>query len=212
METIIYIFAVVATYLLGSVPSSVWVGKYFYGVDVRDHGSKNAGATNTFRVLGKKAGIPVLFFDILKGWLAVKLANFAAAETITETGYKDLQLVLGLAAVIGHIFPVYVGFRGGKGIATLLGVLVALKPDAALMCVAIFMLVFLTTHFVSLSSMIAAIGFPVIIIGVQNSTIPSLIVFSIVVAVLVLVTHQKNIERLVNQTESKIYLFRKQAN
>ncbi|MFM7989235.1 MAG: glycerol-3-phosphate acyltransferase, partial [Candidatus Fonsibacter sp.] len=103
---IIYGFAIISTYLLGSVPSSVWIGKYFYGLDVREHGSKNAGATNTFRVLGKKAGILVLFFDILKGWAAVKLANFAAAETITDTGYKNLQLLLGMAAVVGHIFPV----------------------------------------------------------------------------------------------------------
>lgn len=208
---IIYGFAIIATYLLGSVPSSVWIGKYFYGIDVRDHGSKNAGATNTFRVLGKKAGILVLFFDILKGWAAVKLANFAAAEIITDTAYKNLQLLLGMAAVIGHIFPVYVGFRGGKGVATLLGVVLALKPDAAGLCFIVFAIVFAATNFVSLSSMVAGIAFPFFIIVVQKSTIPSLIIFSMAVAVLVLVTHQKNIERLLSHKESKIFLFKKKT-
>jgi glycerol-3-phosphate acyltransferase PlsY len=208
---IIYGFAIISTYLLGSVPSSVWIGKYFYGSDVRDHGSKNAGATNTFRVLGKKAGLLVLLFDILKGWAAVKLANFAAAETITETGYKNLQLLLGMAAVIGHIFPVYVGFRGGKGVATLLGVVLALKPDAAGLCFVVFAIVFAATNFVSLSSMLAGISFPFFIIVVQKSTIPSLIMFSMAVAVLVLITHQKNIERLLSHKENKIFLFKKKT-
>lgn len=209
MEVIVYCLAVIATYFLGSVPASVWVGKYFYGVDVREHGSKNAGATNTFRVLGKRAGIPVLFFDILKGWAAVKLANFAATETISDTAYTNLQLALGLAAVIGHIFPLYVGFRGGKGIATLLGVVLALSPQAAGLCIVLFLSVLLITNYVSLSSMIASVAFPVIIIIIQKNTIPSLTIFSIVVAILVLFTHQKNIERLLSNSESKVHLFKR---
>src|SRR5687768_13215686 len=118
-------------YLLGSIPSAVWIGKRFYGIDVREFGSGNAGATNTFRVLGKKAGIPVLLIDIFKGWLAVQLA-YLSSYRIDSVEFVNLELVLGIAALIGHIFPVYVGFRGGKGIATLLGVVIGVHPYAAL--------------------------------------------------------------------------------
>jgi glycerol-3-phosphate acyltransferase PlsY len=208
IKIIIYSLSIVATYLLGSIPSSVWIGKYFYGIDVREYGSKNAGATNTFRVLGKKAGILTLIFDVLKGWAAVKLANFAAPEIITESGYKDLQLLLAMAAVLGHIFPVYVGFRGGKGVATLLGAVLAIQPDAAGFSFLIFLIVFIATNFVSLSSMTAAVAFPFYIIVIEKSTIPSLVIFSMAVAILVLITHQKNIERLIHHKESKIYLFK----
>src|SRR4051794_33523292 len=114
------IACLIIAYLLGSVPSAVWVGQAFWGVDVREYGSGNAGATNTFRVLGPKAGIPVLFMDIGKGWLAVQIATFIGSYLPGTQQFVNLKLALGVAALIGHIFPIYVGFRGGKGVATLL--------------------------------------------------------------------------------------------
>jgi len=200
--------SLIAAYLLGSIPSSVWIGKYFYGIDVREYGSGNAGATNTFRVLGKKAGIPVLIIDVLKGWLSVNIAYLSNYKPGSES-FVNFELVLGIAALIGHIFPIYVGFRGGKGIATLLGILLALHIQAALVSMSVFLIVLLLFNYVSLGSMIAALLFPLSMIFVFKTTIPSLIIFSIAVAVLVILTHQKNIIRLIKKEESKINLFGK---
>jgi glycerol-3-phosphate acyltransferase PlsY len=202
------ILLLIAAYLLGSIPTAVWVGKYFYNIDVREHGSGNAGATNVFRVLGKRAGIPVLLIDVLKGLLAVKLAYI---NTDLEGTYRfvNLQLVLGLASLAGHIFPVFASFRGGKGIATLLGIVLALLPYAAFVSMGIFLIVLLATGYVSLSSMSAAVAFPLIIIFIFKVTVPSLIVFSVLIAIMVLVTHQKNIMRLIRNEESKVSLFKK---
>lgn len=203
MVTIPTIVSLLIAYLLGSIPTAVWIGKAFYGVDVREYGSGNAGATNTFRVLGKKAGIPVLLIDALKGYFAVSLVYFFAEEPISEAAFVNYQLALGVSAVIGHIFPVFAGFRGGKGIATLLGLMLAVHYQGALLALSIFILVFSITRFVSLGSMVAALSFPFIIVLVFSATVPSLIVFSMFVAILVLITHQKNIERLVRKEESK---------
>lgn len=215
MIYIIYIIATFLAYLFGSIPSSVWVGKLFYGVDIREHGSKNAGATNTFRVLGKKAGIPVLIFDILKGWLAVKITFYATSNGgVSFEEYTNLKLILGIAAVLGHIYPIYVGFRGGKGVATLLGVVLALHLPASLVSISVFLIVFLITHYVSLASMTGALAFPIgyfattLYITGEN-LVPSMIVFSISAAILVLLTHQKNIERLLKHDESKMYFSKK---
>jgi|TARA_B110000879_G_scaffold44746_1_gene63219 glycerol-3-phosphate acyltransferase PlsY len=197
------ILGLLIAYLLGSIPTAVWVGRIFYGKDVREFGSGNAGATNTFRVLGKKAGIPVLLFDILKGSIAVYLACYFVDYQERTSDFVNYQLVLGIGVLIGHIFPVYVGFRGGKGIATLLGIMIAIHPQAAFSCIGIFLAVFLLTKFVSLGSMISAICFPLLIILVFKSEIPSLVIFSIFIAIMVLITHQKNIERLLRKNESK---------
>jgi glycerol-3-phosphate acyltransferase PlsY len=197
------ILGLLIAYLLGSIPTAVWVGRIFYGKDVREFGSGNAGATNTFRVLGKKAGIPVLLFDILKGSIAVYLACYFVDYQEGTSDFVNYQLVLGIGVLIGHIFPVYVGFRGGKGIATLLGIMIAIHPQAAFSCIGIFLAVFLLTKYVSLGSMISAICFPLLIILVFNSEIASLVIFSIFIAIMVLITHQKNIERLLRKNESK---------
>lgn len=208
--TLTAIFGLLLAYLLGSVPSAVWIGKIFYRTDVREHGSGNAGATNTFRVLGKKAGIPVLFLDILKGWLAVNMAAFLTEAPVHSQDFVNIQLVLGVAAVTGHIFPVFAGFRGGKGIATLFGVVLAIHPLACLAAVGIFMLVFLVSNYVSLGSISAGVSFPFIVIfGFGNNIVPAMVAFSIMVAILILITHQKNIERLLSKQESKIRLIRK---
>jgi len=195
---------VLLAYMMGSIPSAVWIGKLLYGVDVRDYGSGNAGATNTFRVLGKKAGLPVLILDILKGFVAVKLVWLTVKYLPDTQQFVNLELSLGLAALMGHIFPLFAGFRGGKGVATLLGILCAVHIGAALICIAVFMVTIFFTQYVSLSSMLAALTFPVSIMFIYHETIPGLNIFAMFVCVLVLITHQKNIERLLRGEEGKI--------
>lgn len=195
-------------YLLGSIPTAVWIGKFFYKIDVREYGSGNAGATNTFRVLGKKAGIPVLLIDVLKGFAAVNLAYFSP-YTVGGNQFINLELVLGIASLVGHIFPLFASFRGGKGIATLLGIVLGVHLYGALICMGIFLIILLISGYVSLGSMISALCFPVIVICVFQTTVPSLIIFSILIAIMVLITHQKNIERLIRKEESKAKLIKK---
>jgi acyl phosphate:glycerol-3-phosphate acyltransferase len=205
-NAVILIFA----YLLGSVPNAVWIGRVFFNTDVREHGSKNAGSTNTIRVLGYKAGLPVLLLDILKGFLAVKLIYFTFYYIPATGEYINFQLLLGLAVIIGHIFPVFANFRGGKGVATLIGVIMAIDPISTLICIGVFMVTLILTKYVSLSSMIAGLSFPILVIVVFNTTTSSLVIFSLIVFVLLLFTHQKNIERLVRREESKAnFLFRR---
>src|SRR5690554_7611915 len=155
MISVYLIGAVLLAYCFGSIPTAVWLGQSFYGVDVREYGSGNAGATNTFRVLGKKAGIAVMLIDILKGWTATNLAYFIG---ISVTGpessiqFINYQLILGVIAVLGHLFPVFAGFRGGKGVATLFGMVLAIHFEASMVCVAVFVVVLLLFNYVSLSS------------------------------------------------------------
>jgi acyl phosphate:glycerol-3-phosphate acyltransferase len=206
------ITALILAYLIGSIPSAVWVGRTFYGIDVREYGSGNAGATNTFRVLGKKAGIPVLIMDIAKGFLAVKLVTIFGNYPQESQQYVNFKLVLGVSALIGHIFPVYVGFRGGKGVATLLGILSGLHPEAAGICAGVFTLMLFFSHYVSLSSIAAAITYPIIIMYVFHETVSTVNIFAMAIAILVLITHQKNIERLLRGTESRISFRSQKAN
>jgi glycerol-3-phosphate acyltransferase PlsY len=204
------ILARIVAYLLGSIPTAVWIGKAFYGIDVREFGSGNAGATNTFRVLGKKAGIPVLLIDMLKGWLAVSMAWLVSDAPVNTQPFVNLEIVLGVTAVIGHIFPFFAGFRGGKGIATLFGVVLAVHPWACLMASGVFLLVFLAFNYVSLGSITAGVSFPLFIITVfGGEVVPSMVIFSVMVAILILITHQKNIERLLRRQESKIRLIKR---
>lgn len=200
------IVAIVIAYLIGSIPSAVWVGKWFFGVDVREHGSKNAGATNTFRVLGKKAGFPVLFMDVFKGWGSVKLLTllFCAFESGTNQ-YVNFQLAVGMAAVFGHIYPVYVGFKGGKGVATLLGIILAIHLPAAALAFLVFLVTFLISKYVSLGAIIAAIVFPFIVTFIfKAQETPSLIYFATVMSILVIYTHRQNIDRLLRKEENKM--------
>lgn len=192
-------------YLLGSIPSAVWIGKRFYGTDVREHGSRNAGATNTLRVLGRKAALPVFLIDFLKGFAAVELSLLSSfPEGSAQLFY--LRLALVVAAVLGHIFPVFAGFKGGKGVATAAGAVLAVAPAGVLLSVATFFLLLLLTKYVSLSSMLAALAFPLYLLLLRADV--HLIVFGAVVAALIVITHKKNIRRLLNGTESKIYLIK----
>ncbi|MBS1637243.1 MAG: glycerol-3-phosphate 1-O-acyltransferase PlsY [Bacteroidetes bacterium] len=198
-------------YLLGSIPTAVWWGKGFYGIDVREFGSGNAGATNTFRVLGRRAGIPVLIIDILKGIAAVSLALFSDFVPHTSQ-FINLQLALGVAALVGHIFPVFAGFRGGKGVATLLGVVICLHPLACACSLGVFLAVLMLSRYVSLSSMMAGATFPIFLNIVFKNQNPTLTVFSCIVALLLIITHKKNITRLLKRQESKVNLFAKKTN
>ena len=205
MPTPEIILFILLAYLTGAFPSAVWVGKTFYNTDVREYGSGNAGATNTFRVLGKGAGIPVFLMDVLKGWLSVSYVNFISnADILSPELFFENQLTFGIAAVIGHLFPIYTGFRGGKGIATMFGLLIGVQPLAAVFSFVVFVVVFMISKYVSLGSIIASLFFPIFVILVLGSINPSLNLFAIFVPILSLLTHQKNIERLVRGEETKI--------
>ncbi|HRG24331.1 MAG TPA: glycerol-3-phosphate 1-O-acyltransferase PlsY [Chitinophagaceae bacterium] len=195
---------IIVAYLIGSVPTSVWVSKSFFNIDIRDYGSGNAGATNTYRVLGSKWGTFVMVADMLKGVLAVKLALLLPEYADSDVNLQNLQTGLGLAAVVGHIFPIWADFRGGKGVATLFGLVLGISPWTALSCVGIFSLVLYLTRFVSLSSILASIAFPFFILVIFNVENPFYRVFAIAVALMVLLTHQKNIGRLLKGNESKV--------
>lgn len=210
METLLIITLLLGAYLLGSIPTAVWWGKRYYGIDVREFGSGNAGATNTFRVLGKKAGIPVLAIDIIKGYVAVLLAHLSPFEFDTNQ-YVNLQLGLGIAALVGHVFPILAGFRGGKGVATILGVVICLAPVSSACVLIVFLMVLLTTKYVSLSSMTAGVSFPIVLNVIMHNENQTLFIFSICVAVLLIITHKKNITRLLKRQESKVNLFAKKA-
>lgn len=197
-------------YLIGSIPTAVWVSKGVFGMDIREYGSGNAGATNTFRVLGPKAGTFVMVVDMLKGVMAVRLSYLLPYYQNPEhlTQLVNLQIGLGLAAVVGHIFPIWAGFRGGKGIATLFGLVLAIQPLVALCCVGVFLLILFLTRYVSLSSIIASIAFPILILYIFNEPEVYYRIFAIAVALMVVLTHQKNIARLLNGNENKVPLFK----
>ena len=212
MISIYSVSALILAYLFGSIPTAVWIGQAFYGIDVREYGSGNAGATNTFRVLGKKAGIAVMLLDIFKGYTATNLAYMIG---LSVTGPQDsvqfvnYQLALGISAVMGHLFPVFAGFRGGKGIATLFGMILAVQSEAAMLCVLTFIIVLMISKYVSLSSILAGFTFPLSIIFIFQSPIRSVVLYGMSICILILVTHQKNIERLIKGKETKVNLFKK---
>jgi len=194
------IFNTIFAYLVGSIPTAVWYGKVFHGIDVRQHGSGNAGATNSLRTLGKKAGIIVLIVDFLKGFLAVKATNLFSTETDS-----NLSLIMGLAVIMGHIFPIFAQFRGGKGVATAMGVLVATFPWAALGCVLVFIIVVFATKYVSFASLLGTLAFPIqLIFNFWNDNADKYAIgFALMIFIILVVMHRENIERLLKGTESK---------
>lgn len=199
---------IILAYLLGSIPTSLIISRTQFNIDIRDYGSGNAGATNTFRVLGSKWGTVVMVLDMLKGILAVKLAYLLPFYIQNDFERTNFQIGLGLAAVLGHIFPIWAEFRGGKGVATLLGLIVAISPWTALGCVGVFLLVLYFTRFVSLSSILASIAFPIFILIIFNVDNNAYRIFAIVVALMVILTHQKNIGRLLSGSENKVPIFK----
>ena len=147
----------IIAYLLGSIPSAVWIGKRYYGVDIREHGSKNAGTTNMLRVLGKRAAIPVFVIDFVKGFVAVSIMSLMQYDdNISSIWLINLKIAAVFVTVIGHIFPIFAHFKGGKGVATLIGAVTGIQPNIALFCFGVWLLVFMISHYVSLASIIAA--------------------------------------------------------
>jgi acyl-phosphate glycerol 3-phosphate acyltransferase len=198
----------VVGYLLGSMPWSVWIGRWFYDIDVRGYGSGNAGATNTIRVLGILPGLLVFMLDVLKGLLSVLVAwqvggLLIARGALDESWGVPIQLLGGVCAFLGHVFPIFAGFRGGKGVATLCGVVLGLHPLATLSALGVFALVLLVTRYVSLGSMLAALSFPFFLYFVYGERNPWLIAVSIVLVVMIIVTHRANIGRLLHGKESR---------
>jgi glycerol-3-phosphate acyltransferase PlsY len=204
------ILLLILAYLIGSISTAVWVSKKIYRIDIREYGSGNAGATNTFRVLGKGAGIGVMLGDMLKGLIAVQLSRMSMYAWGSEQ-IVNLQIGLGLCAVIGHIFPVWSGFRGGKGIATLFGMILAIHPVVAVSLIGVFLFMLFLTRYVSLSSIAASVAFPVLILFIFKDQAPEISykLFAIATACMVVLTHHKNISRLIAGNESKVKLIRK---
>ena len=206
----------IVAYLLGSIPSAVWIGKKYYGIDIREHGSKNAGTTNMLRVLGKRAALPVFIIDYFKGFVAVILTSLMRYDdNVDEAWIINLRIIATVFVVLGHIYPIFAGFKGGKGVATLLGAGTGIYAPILLLCFGVWCLVFAIWHYVSLASMVAGCCYPTFVLIFSTMTydpaapfesIP-FIIFSWVVAILLVLTHRKNIERLREGTESKIYLW-----
>jgi len=198
------VLLIVLAYLIGSLPTAVLVSKFFFGFDIREYGSGNSGATNTYRVLGAKWGTIVMVVDMVKAIIAVKLIFLLPYSFDNDIYLVNMQLGLGLAAVLGHIFPIWAEFRGGKGVASLFGMVLGIQPNVAICCVGVFILVLYLTRWVSLSSILASIAFPIFILVIFNEPEKLYRVFAITVAMLVLLTHQKNIGRLLKGSENKV--------
>jgi len=211
MNNILIGATVLVAYLIGSIPTAVWYGQGSFAIDIPQHGSGNAGATNVFRVLGERAGRIVMLVDVIKGYTAAILATLLwHADVITDTEVMTLKIIFGLVAVVGHLYPVFAQFRGGKGVASLLGMMLAIHPEMALICIGIFLLVVIASQYVSLGSMLAALAFPVLLLlrifGEKEN--PLLIVFGFIVFLMVVLTHQKNIGRLWRGEENRTVLIR----
>ncbi|MEJ7625963.1 MAG: glycerol-3-phosphate 1-O-acyltransferase PlsY [Ferruginibacter sp.] len=202
------ILLILVAYLVGSIPTALLISRKFFGIDIRDYGSGNMGATNTYRVLGSRYGTIVMIFDILKGITAVLLFTFLPYYFNHELERTNFMIGLGMAAVMGHVFPVFAGFKGGKGVATLFGMILAVQPVVAISCVSVFLLVLYLTRYVSLSSILAAMMLPVSVLWIWNEHEVMYRVFALLVAFLVMFTHQKNIGRILRGVESRIPIFK----
>lgn len=206
MTVLIIIALLLGGYLLGAISSAVWISRRFYGIDIRQHGSGNAGATNMLRVLGPKAALPVFVIDAAKGYAAVSLSYLSGLQG--EPIFFYLQIGLVVMAILGHIFPIFTGFKGGKGVATIAGCVLALSPLPLLLSLATFVIVLAITHYVSLGSMISGVLYPVYMYFVFGDRSTVMVVFGVVVAVMLLITHRKNIKRLIQGNESKTYIMK----
>ena len=198
------VLLILLAYMIGSIPTAVWVSQSMFNIDIRDYGSGNAGATNTYRILGPKWGTFVMAVDMIKAVVAVKLVFFLPTAFEDSLYLVNMQIGLGLATVVGHIFPIWANFRGGKGVAALFGMVLGIQPNVALCCVGVFILVLFLTRWISLSSILASIAFPIFILVIFNEPEHLYRIFAITVAMLVLLTHQKNIGRLLKGNESKV--------
>ena len=186
------------------IPTALIISKKYFGIDIRDYGSGNMGATNTFRVLGKRYGTIVMICDILKGMAAVSLFYFLPFYLNNELARTNFMIGLGLASVIGHVFPIFAGFKGGKGVATLFGMLLVVQPIVAICCVVVFLLALFLTRYVSLSSVLGAIMLPISVLWIWNEEEFLYRLFALIIAVMVVLTHQKNIGRILRGVETRV--------
>ena len=205
----LHYLALPLAYLLGSIPTALWAGRWFFDLaDIREHGSGNAGATNTFRVLGKKAGSFVMAVDVLKGFVAAMLPVWLGADAIPAGPLLYWQLACGALAVLGHIYPVFAQFRGGKGVATILGMMLGIAPAAVGVCILVFLAVLFAFRYVSLASMTAGLAFALLQLLPQFRPANSVLVgVGFVLAALLVYTHRANIGRLRAGTEGRVPLF-----
>src|SRR5665213_3621919 len=195
---------IITAYLIGSIPTALIISKTFFDVDIREYGSGNMGATNTFRTLGPKYGSIVMVGDMLKGVFAVALYNLLPYYLTNELDRTNLMIGLGMAAVAGHIYPIWAQFRGGKGVATVCVMLLAIQPTVAASCVSVFLFVLFLTCYFSLSSILSGVAFPVCVLWIYNEQEVFYRVFAVAVAALVVLTHQKNISRLLKGNENRV--------
>lgn len=208
------------SYLVGSIPSSIWVGKLVKGVDIRDHGSGNAGATNTFRLLGWRPGVGVLVIDFFKGfasslWIS-QLAYYIGAGPVTLFEFWSLDpflsITCGIAAVVGHMFPLYANFDGGKGMATAAGMLCGIEPVSVAIAAGVFLVVLISSRFVSLASLVAAFVYPLVLVvlryGYGWDIDGSILIFAAIIGLAIIIKHKGNIKRLLNGTENKVSSFK----
>lgn len=208
------------SYLVGSIPSSIWVGKLVKGVDIRNHGSGNAGATNTFRLLGWKPGVAVLMIDFFKGfasslWISQLAYHIGSGPVVLFEFWSIgpfLSITCGIAAVVGHMFPLYANFDGGKGMATAAGMLCGIEPISVAITAVVFALVMFSSHYVSLASLIAAFVYPLVLVVMRYGfAIPidgSILIFGALIGLGIIIKHRGNIRRLLNGTENKVSSFK----
>ena len=215
-----FIVIIVLSYLIGSIPTSVWIGKLTKGVDIREHGSGNAGATNTFRVLGWKAGTVVSLIDLSKGFVAafyISQIGFALGE-MPEVLFgvwnidSTMRVIAGTSAVIGHMYPLYAGFKGGKGVITAAGMLYGIEPVSISLALSLFFIIMVVSRYVSLASILASISYPLFLILLRyafgfEQIDGSLMVISSAIALFIVIKHKSNISRLMNGTENRINSF-----
>jgi acyl phosphate:glycerol-3-phosphate acyltransferase len=210
MSSFLPLLCLVIAYFLGSIPTSVWVGKTYFKTDIREHGSGNAGATNAIRVYGWKAGLAVMVIDVTKAIAAVCLVYLIPWLAGNTALLHNLQALLGLSAIIGHIFPIFAGFRGGKGVATVFGAMIVISFPATLMSFGVFAITIALTRFVSLGSMLAGLMFPIGLIFLLKVQYPFVILFALLVPIILVLTHRRNIMRLMKNEERK-FSFRSKA-
>lgn len=203
------IFMIIIAYLVGSIPTAIIYGKIFRGIDIREHGSGNAGATNVFRVMGWKSGLIVLLIDITKGLIATLFIYKIAINSVPFEPVL-IQIIAGLSAVFGHIWTVFAGFKGGKGVGTGAGMIIGIIPEAVLAGLIIFIITVKLTRYVSLGSLLASITIPFYLffkkIFFQDSVSKTIMLFALFIPILIIYTHRSNIVRLLNGTENKIKL------
>ncbi len=211
---------ILISYLIGSIPSSLWMGKLFKGIDIREHGSGNAGATNTFRILGWKPGVLVLAIDFMKGFvcaywvsqLAYHIASGPVSIIPNWSVNPFLMIICGITAVVGHMFPLYANFNGGKGMAAASGMLVAIEPFSVAIAFAVFLIVMISTRFVSLASLIAAFIYPLTLVVLRYifglHVDGSVIILGAFIGLFIIFMHRKNIKRLINGSENKVGSFK----